>query len=117
MLYVTPEQVSTSKFTDLLNSLVRAGRLCCVVIDEAHCVSQWGHKFRPDYVKLGEKKELTGEVPWVALTASATLHDMEEIKSQLNFKPDARTFKLPCFRSNLVYDVKFKDPNNVSKFI
>ena len=116
MLYVTPEQVATAKFTNLLNSLVRAGKLFSFVIDEAHCVSQWGHKFRPDYVKLGEKKELTGDIPWVALTASATLHDMEEIKSKLKFKPDARTFKLPCFRSNLVYDVKFKDPNDVRKF-
>jgi superfamily II DNA helicase RecQ len=103
-LYVTPEQVTNAKKTRKLYS---------IVIDKAHCVSQWGHKFRPDYLKLGEKKELTGKVPWVALTASATLSDMEEIKSQLKFKSEAKTFKLPCFRSNLIYDVKFKDPNDV----
>jgi ATP-dependent DNA helicase Q5 len=116
MLYVTPEQVATSKFSDLLDSLVRAEKLFCFIIDEAHCVSQWGHKFRPDYVKLGEKKELTGEVIWVALTASATLLDMEEIKSVLKFKSETKTFKLPSFRSNLVYDVEFKDLNNVRTF-
>ena len=116
MLYVTPEQVATIKFTDLLNSLVRANKLFSFVVDEAHCVSQWGHLFRPDYLNLGEKRELTGKVPWVALTASATLRDIAEIKTQLKFRSEAQTFKLPCFRSNLVYDVRFKDPNNVSTF-
>jgi ATP-dependent DNA helicase Q5 len=116
ILYVTPEQVATATFADLLNNLVRAKKLASFVIDEAHCISQWGHQFRPDYLKLGDMRELTGEVPWAALTASATLNDMKEIKLRLKFKSDAKMFKLPCFRSNLFYDVKFKDPYDVSTF-
>ena len=71
MLYVTPEQCATATFQSLLEGLVKYKKLGYFVVDEAHCVSQWGHDFRPDYLKLGNLRRLTGNCPWVALTATA----------------------------------------------
>ena len=109
MLYVTPEQCATSTFQSLLERLVRHAKLGYFVVDEAHCVSQWGHDFRPDYLKLGNLRRLTGTVPWAALTATANTQVVEDIITNLSLRPGYKTYKLPCFRSNLYYDVVFKD--------
>ena len=109
MLYVTPEQCATRTFQGLLNMMVRHNKLAFFVIDEAHCVYQWGHDFRPDYRKLGYLRNKTGNVPWVALTATASPEVVEEIVKVLEFRDGYKTFKLPCFRSNIYYDVIFKD--------
>ena len=114
LLYVTAEQCSSKKFVELLDILVKGGKLAYFIIDEAHCVSLWGTKFRPDYYKLGLLKEKTGSVPWVALTATASFRVSKEIASCLMFKVGYKTFKIPCFRKNLFYDVIFKDPIKVS---
>ena len=109
MLYVTPEQCATPTFQSLLERLVRYNKLGYFVVDEAHCVSQWGHDFRPDYLKLGNLRRLTGSAPWAALTATANTQVVEDIITNLGLRPGYKTFKLPCFRSNLFYDVVFKD--------
>ena len=116
MLYVTPEQCATATFQSLLERLVKYDKLGYFVIDEAHCVSQWGHDFRPDYLKLGHLRRLTGSRPWVALTATANTQVVEDIIANLKLSPGYKTFKLPCFRSNLYYDVVFKEnvPNELA---
>lgn len=79
------------------------------MVDEAHCVSQWGHDFRPDYLKLGELRSKLGDVPCVALTATATPHVEKDIYDQLSLKSPVARFKTSCFRPNLFYDVVYQD--------
>ena len=80
------------------------------MVDEAHCVSAWGHEFRPDYLKLGKLRALTKKVPWVALTATASVTCVEDILKHLKFEKNiVKKFKIPCFRSNLYYDIVFRD--------
>lgn len=69
LLYITPEQAAVRTFQDLYSHLVKYDKVAYVVVDEAHCVSQWGHDFRPEYLKLGELRR--GSIPFVALTATA----------------------------------------------
>ena len=64
---------------------------------------------RPDYQKLGQLKTRTGSAPWAALTATATPAVVEDIVSSLKLRKNHKTFKLPCFRKNIFYDVQFKD--------
>lgn len=70
LLYITPEQAATKNFKELFNNLVKFDKISFIVVDEAHCVSQWGHDFRPEYLKLGELREGC-KVPYIALTATA----------------------------------------------
>ena len=109
LLYITPEQCRTGTFTSLLDHLVRHDKLAYFVVDEAHCVSQWGHDFRPDYNKLGQLRASTGRAPWAALTATASAQVVKDIVTSLKLRKGYKTYKLPCFRTNIHYDVYFKD--------
>ena len=109
MLYITPEQAATSKFQEIVDSLYTRKLLSYLIIDEAHCVSQWGHDFRPDYLKLGKLRKKIPTVPCVALTATATPHVVEDIISCLHLRQPIAKYKSSCFRPNLYYDVKFKE--------
>ena len=109
LLYITPELAATKGFQSLLTSLHERGLISRVAVDEAHCISEWGHSFRPDYLKLGNLRKTFPDVPFIALTATATHEVQISIKNNLKMSSRVTMFKLPCFRSNLLYDVKFKD--------
>ncbi|NED63713.1 DEAD/DEAH box helicase, partial [Streptomyces sp. SID10244] len=80
LLYVAPERLNTAGTRNLLQQ----GKIALFAIDEAHCVSQWGHDFRPDYLALGELAELWPDVPRIALTATATARTHAEITERLH---------------------------------
>ncbi|KAI5716000.1 hypothetical protein M8J77_025852 [Diaphorina citri] len=110
LLYVTPERAVTESFHYLLQHLVRYNKLAYIVVDEAHCVSEWGHDFRPTYRRLGELRQFTGNsIPIIALTATAEPSVKQDIISVLKFNKPYKVFKTSTFRSNLFYDVIFDD--------
>ncbi|XP_045839722.1 ATP-dependent DNA helicase Q5 isoform X2 [Meles meles] len=109
LLYITPEMAASASFQPTLNSLLSRHLLSYLVVDEAHCVSQWGHDFRPDYLRLGTLRSRLAHAPCVALTATATPQVQEDVFAALHLKQPVATFKTPCFRANLFYDVQFKE--------
>ncbi|KAK4794540.1 hypothetical protein SAY86_012534 [Trapa natans] len=112
LLYVTPERVvGNLAFQDILKCLHRKAQLAGFVVDEAHCVSQWGHDFRPDYRGLGFLKQNFPDVPLMALTATATDSVRKDILVALRI-PGALVLETSFDRPNLKYKViaKTKEP-------
>ncbi|KAL1204974.1 ATP-dependent DNA helicase Q-like 2 [Cardamine amara subsp. amara] len=108
ILYVTPEKVSKSKrFMSKLEKCHHAGRLSLISIDEAHCCSQWGHDFRPDYKNLSILKTQFPKVPMVALTATATQKVQNDLIEMLHI-PKCAKFVSSVNRPNLFYSVREK---------
>lgn len=101
LLYVSPERLRNQRFIQEL----RMTEVSLIVVDEAHCISQWGYDFRPSYLNIRSLRKIFPEVNVLALTATATPHVESDILRQLEMK-DAALFRMSFSRSNLNYIVR-----------
>jgi len=108
LLYAAPERILTPRFLAMLDSLHERQLLSLFAIDEAHCVSQWGHDFREEYLGLSVLHERFAEVPRIALTATADAHTRADIVERLQLA-DARCFISSFDRPNIRYTIVEKD--------
>jgi len=112
LLYVAPESLTKEEYVAFLQSVP----ISFVAIDEAHCISEWGHDFRPEYRNLRNIIKQLGKVPIIGLTATATPKVQEDILKNLDMA-DANTFKASFNRPNLYYEVRTKTKNIESDII
>ena len=103
-LYVSPERLKT----DLFRIKLQAMKVCLLVVDESHCISQWGYDFRPSYLSIADIREDLPGVPVLALTATATPEVVKDIQQRLHFKGE-NVFKKSFVRTNLSYIVRHTD--------
>lgn len=108
LLYVAPERLLTDRCLSLLDKLEEDKRLALFAIDEAHCVSQWGHDFRPEYLQLSALHNRYPDVPRIALTATADTATREEMRVRLGLTK-ARVFVASFDRPNIRYLIVEKD--------
>ncbi len=108
-LYLSPERLQNDEFLGYLNEF----HIGLLAIDEAHCISQWGYNFRPDYLKIADVRTLLENVPCIALTASATPQVQKDICEKLHFK-NSQIFKKSFYRQNIQYVVLY-DENQYDK--
>jgi ATP-dependent DNA helicase RecQ len=106
LLYVAPESLTKEEYVAFLQTVP----ISFVAIDEAHCISEWGHDFRPEYRNLKNIIKQLGEVPIIGLTATATPKVQEDILKNLEMS-NAKTFKASFNRANLFYEVRTKTKN------
>lgn len=114
LLYVAPERIMNPGFIRSLESLP----IALIAVDEAHCVSQWGHNFRPEYAALGQLREYFPEVPLIALTATADPYTREDIVHVLGLQ-NAKRFVTSFDRPNIRYTVleKHRPQTQLLKFL
>lgn len=104
LLYVSPERLLASGFTSWIAKLYDLGKLSAFAVDEAHCISQWGHDFRPEYRRLAELRSAFPRTPFHAFTATATPRVREDIVAQLALR-EPQVLVGPFDRPNLTYRV------------
>ncbi|OIQ21459.1 MAG: ATP-dependent DNA helicase RecQ [Flavobacterium sp. MedPE-SWcel] len=112
LLYVAPESLTKEEYVSFLKGV----EISFVAIDEAHCISEWGHDFRPEYRNLRNIIRQLGDVPIIGLTATATPKVQEDILKNLEMS-NAKTFKASFNRANLYYEVRPKTKNVESDII
>jgi ATP-dependent DNA helicase RecQ len=108
LIYVAPERLLSERFIGLLEQLVARRQLALFAIDEAHCVSQWGHDFRPEYIQLSQLHQRFPGVPRIALTATADQLTRQEIITRLNLE-EASLFVASFDRPNIRYTIVERD--------
>ena len=101
-LYVSPERLQNETFLMRLKDL----QVSLLVVDESHCICQWGYDFRPSYLRISHFRELLPECPCLALTATATREVVRDIRDKLSFSPSSHTFKRSFYRPSLSYVVR-----------
>ncbi|KAH9013168.1 ATP-dependent DNA helicase, partial [Lactarius deliciosus] len=116
LLYITPEKLCSAEFMKLLAPSYQRGELNRLVVDEAHCISEWGHDFREEYRRLGTIRERFPDVPLMALTASATPLVQDDIARILRMAPDRLSkFVHPFNRPNLFYEVRYHSSEAITQ--
>lgn len=104
LLYVSPEKLQSANFADRLRTM----NVSLIVVDEAHCISQWGYDFRPSYLRIAQLRDAHPDVPILALTASATPEVADDIMQRLKFK-ERNVFSLSFSRANISYIVRLTE--------
>ncbi len=114
LLYVAPESLTKQEYIDFLRSV----KISFFAIDEAHCISEWGHDFRPEYRRIRPIIEEIGRRPVIALTATATLKVQQDIMKNLGINSkETKVFKSSFNRPNLYYEVRAKNENTIDREI
>lgn len=109
LLYCTPELIATPRFQTILQTIYSKGRLSLIAIDEAHCISSWGHDFRPSYRKLSWLRSTFIDLPIMACTATATSRVIEDIREVLSISKSDACLVSSFNRPNISYEVRNKD--------
>jgi ATP-dependent DNA helicase RecQ len=116
LLYVAPERLLNERFALFLDRVQQDVGISAIAIDEAHCVSEWGHDFRPEYSQLSQIRQRYPQIPIQALTATATKRVRQDIVEQLNLRsPDIHVASFD--RSNIHYEIQPKDRNIYPKLL
>ena len=116
LLYVSPERLLKERFGEFLDLVNTRVGIAAIAVDEAHCVSQWGHDFRPEYSQLKSLRQRYPQIPIQALTATATKRVQQDIVRQLNLRsPDISVASFD--RPNITYEVRSKDRHIYPKLL
>lgn len=102
LLYVSPERLQNRTFRQRLMSM----EVSLIVVDECHCISQWGYDFRPEYLQIADIRRHVPEIPLLALTATATPEVVEDIVRNLGFREGYKSYRRSFYRTNLTYVVR-----------
>ncbi|MCM1309893.1 MAG: RecQ family ATP-dependent DNA helicase [Bacteroides sp.] len=111
-IYLSPERLQNERFFGEL----KTWNISLIVVDEAHCISQWGYDFRPSYLGIAKLRRYFPKVPVMAVTASATPQVADDIRTQLEFRPGSKTFQMSFARPNIHYIVR-RDINKAERLL